>query len=146
MSSQSSKYLTVRPEDYFIGASQSASTTLSVLKSLLETTGTFFPVGTTTVAFHQRVAGAQLVHFLKVEPQDEGTLPSDAVWRRFLCHALLSTLPAEAIVEVEDRLTEIYDDFMPQGRPQSGGQVSAPRLFLAQQGQHHPRPGIEIED
>jgi len=145
MSSQPSKYLTVRPEDYFIGVSQSASTTLSVLKSLLETRGTLFPVGTTAVAFRQRVAGAQLVHFLNVEPSEEGTAPSDMVWRRFFCHALMSSLPDEAFGEVEDRLTEIYDDFLPQS-PQSGGPVSATRLFLAQQGQHHPRPGIEIEE
>lgn len=98
------------------------------------------------MAFRQRFAGAQLAHFLRVEPREEGTAPSDIVWRRFFCSALISTLPDEAIVEVEDRLTEIYDDFLPQGRPQSGGQVSAPRLFLAQQGQHHPRPGIDIEE
>jgi hypothetical protein len=102
--------------------------------------------GTTTVAFRQQVPGAQFAHILNLEFEKVNNAQTLPIWRRFFCHALISTLPEEALSEVQERIVEIFEDCS-QRKASSHDIVSTfPRVFMAQQGRHDPRPEVELED
>lgn len=105
------------------------------------------PEGTTTVAFNERVPGAHFSHVVKLESgrvNDAQMLP---IWQRFLCHALVSKLPENALTEVEQRLVEIWEDHTMALAPTHNiSSTLGAQMFVAQQGRHYPRPEIELED
>jgi hypothetical protein len=147
MGSTHSKYLIVKPEDSFAGASQNTSTTLSSLATLCEAFAELTPTGTTAVGFQDRVPGALFAHVLKLDSAETNTAQMQSIWHKFFCHALISSLPQQALPEAEERLVEIFEDYVaPQAPPQDLANTYDPRVIMAQQGQHYPRPEIDLED
>lgn len=63
-----------------------------------------------------------------------------------MIHALISNFPEAALPEVEERLVEIFEDYVPQRAVPSLAGTFQPRVFMAEQGRRYPRPEIDIED
>jgi hypothetical protein len=146
MDSTYSKHLIVKPEDSFAGASQITYTTLSGLALWYEAVAGMVPTGTTTVSFQDRVPGAQFAHVLKLEPEKTDAAQTRVIWQKFFCHALISRLPEVALPEAEERLVEIFEDYVPKrAAPNVAGTLS-PQVLIAEQGRRHPRPEIELEE
>jgi len=146
MSSTYSMDTIARLTDFFGGASQHTSTTLSGLTPLLEAFRELIPADTTTVSFGERVPGAQFVHVLQLESEKANDAQMHAIWQKFFCHVLIAKLPENALPEAEERLVEIYDDYLRKDIQLPLTSALPPRLLVARQGPHHPRPEIELED
>jgi len=146
MDSIYSKHLVVKPEDSFAGASQISSTTLSGLAVMFEAFAGMVPAGTTTVSFQDRIPGAQFAHVLKLESEETNAAQTRFIWQKFFCHALISRLPEAALPEAEERLLEIFEDYVPQPTAPNLAITFQPRVFMAQQGRSYPRPEIDLEE
>ncbi len=147
MDSTYSRHSIVKPEDSFAGASRNTFTTLSSLAVLFEAFRELTPTGTTAVAFGDRVPGAEFAHVLKLDSEEANAAQMQFIWQKFFCHALISTLPEQALPEAEERLVEIVEDYVTrQASPQGLASIAHPRVFMAEQGRSYPRPEIELED
>jgi hypothetical protein len=147
MDSKCSKYLTAKPDDFFGGASQITSTTLSDLGMAYEALAAMIPTGTTAFAFHDRIPGAHFGHVMKLETDEKtDAAQMKVIWQKFCCHALISRLPEAALHEVQDRLLEIFEDYVSRKTTPTLPEAFGPRVFMAHQGRHYSRPEIELED
>lgn len=114
---------------------------------LYEAFAGLIPTGTTAVAFQNQVPGGRFAHVLKLDSEEPSAAQMQSMWHRLFCHTLVSTLPEEALPEAEERLVEIFEDYVARVTPSQGlASTSRPRAFMAQEGRHYPRPEIELED
>jgi hypothetical protein len=114
---------------------------------LYEAFSGLIPTGTTAVAFQDRIPGAQIAHVLRLDSEDASAAQMQSIWQKFFCHALISVLPEQALPEAEERLAEICQDYA--ARTAQSQDLTSPAhlgVFMAQQGQHYPRPEIDLED
>ena len=139
--------LTEKQESSSTGALPTVSTSdwthslLHYLNETLSATG-----NTATFALWGNWPGARTAHYLVMEPpRTQGASPLNLthVFQRFVCQVLVSQLPNEALPELCESISEIYEYYIKPSATPSRYELP-PTKMPAKRGKTNPPPELRI--